>query len=102
MLHRPASTNRTYALFPSTSLFQTGAQADPRAPAVRHHDELVLAKVRAHVFGNPDRIVDVALDVQGIGHLVRVVGEEGLAGAALVVVDDGEVDRKSTRLNSSH
>src|SRR3546814_10186854 len=74
---------------------ERGAHADHRSPAVRHHDELVLAKVRAHVFGNLDRIVDVALDVQGIGHRVRVVGEEGLAGAALVVVDDRSEEHTS-------
>src|SRR3546814_9765513 len=81
MIRSPPRSTRTDTLFPYTTLFRSG----------RQHDELVLAKVRAHVFGDLARIVYGALDVQGIGHRVRVVGEEGLAGAALVVVDDGEV-----------
>src|SRR3546814_17343278 len=63
---------------------ERGAHADHRSPAVRAPDERVLATVRAHVFGGPDRLVYVTLVGQGLRIPVRGLPSEDLTreGAA--------------------
>src|SRR3712207_7075258 len=80
MIRRPPRST----LFPYTTLFRSGQRPVEQAArrvepgaAVGHHDERVVAGDGVHALGVVGRLV--------VGSLV-----------------DGEVDRKSTRLNSSH
>src|SRR2546422_2944669 len=83
MIRRPPRST----LFPYTTLFRS-VEADGQAAAevVRHGE-------------NADGIGDV--DVDARGRAAAAIVAHGV-GERVVVVVDGCVDRKSTRLNSSH
>src|SRR5687768_17977126 len=92
LLRPPRST-----LFPYTTLFRS--LLDPRLPA---------AAVAGRLDPDPLDVVDLALedprgrpvDVDPVG--VRALAGVGVLDQVVVPVDLETVDRKSTRLNSSH
>src|SRR3546814_2388522 len=119
MIRRPPRSTRTDTLFPYTTLFRSekrvGFRDDvrpARRAAVDRADDQRLAERGERV----DEIVLIADDVD-VGAVAEMIGGEAFA-ARLLGVADGEddavgaardldrfgdpLDRKSTRLNSSH
>src|SRR3546814_2574554 len=108
MKRRPPRPTRTDTLFPSTPLFRS-----PSAPAIGGGDFLghLLARelgdrVRGgdlHLLvdrGRPDveRAAEDEGEAQHVVDLVRIVRTPD----AIIATGRGDLDRKSTRLNSSH
>src|SRR3712207_9139459 len=95
MIRRPPRST----LFPYTTLFRSGVERVPRHPhaAVRVRDPQVALRRRAV-------LVDHAVDGPAAEVLRSGVVDGAVPRRVPQVVDsvDGPVDRKSTRLNSSH
>src|SRR3546814_16257114 len=92
MIRRPPRSTRTYTLFPYTTLFRS---ADPELQL-----EVGDAGHEVGVAGALAVAVDRALQLGGTAqHGGHRVGDRA---AAVVLGVDAELDRKSTRLNSSH
>src|SRR3546814_14032335 len=103
MLRRPPRPTRTDSIFPYTTLFRSGAVLDPAGDGVSG------VALEVHPHGGPAGALPLATATSGSGgafHLDVPPGEYVLR--ALPPKDDpellapAEVDRKSTRLNSSH
>src|SRR3546814_19106472 len=92
MIRRPPSSTRADTLFPYTTLFRSAELAGPDAPEILPVAQCreILRKLRERVF--PALMVR---DLGGQASLEEVVG-------AMTALADLAVDRKSTRLNSSH
>src|SRR5207245_5187850 len=87
------------SLFSLSSLFFFTATPPTQIYTLSLHDALPIFEAAAH---GPE---EAAADVEAPGGGVPEVREEEAGGALVVadrVVDHGRVDRKSTRLNSSH
>src|SRR3546814_19497974 len=97
MIRRPPRTTRTSTLFPYTTLFRSpGSQtshADGKSGFVGLDQQPVGVAAAEHA---PERPDIVRLD--GVGHRPR----DHVAGFVAGYRRDVGVDRKSTRLNSSH
>src|SRR5947207_11050358 len=90
--HPPSST-----LFPYTTLFRSAMRADvvkrPHLGVIAtHHDQRDAGRMREQAI------------VEGLGQLRLVAGNDprGPEQLLLLLPEDRLVDRKSTRLNSSH
>src|SRR3546814_19088531 len=104
MIRRPPRSTRTDTLFPDTTLFRSGgeeAEEERRAgaPAAGDHDR------RSHLCaGGPGSLAEPGHRCPGPEPAYRCA--EDHAGTerieAAVLSGGAEVDRKSTRLNSSH
>src|SRR3546814_17369476 len=104
MIRRPPRSTRTDTLFPYTTLFRSYHQV--QRDRVRGFDEVGDAPVRSGGYrsnrgiavqpeeGHGSRAHARALVLALVEELARCRGHHGM--------DDGRVDRKSTRLNSSH
>src|SRR3546814_6045377 len=116
MIRRPPRSTRTDTLFPYTTLFRSDAAAVGRVDRGVHADHLAIqVEQRATRVAAVDRGVDLQEVVIGTGLDVaaarrddagghRAAEAEGIAHGEHPVADPGlvGVDRKSTRLNSSH
>src|SRR3546814_20299492 len=127
MIRRPPRSTRTDTLFPYTALFRSGAITRlPLSLAIR--DARIGALSITPAGGEPIAIDDIALAASWNGNRVVVehlaastpwVGRAQIDGVAILHPDaielrpvhtqgfavasiDGVLDRKSTRLNSSH
>src|SRR3546814_12980619 len=91
MIRRPPRSTRTDTLFPATTLFRSAALAASARSGV-------LIKGGAYVEA-PGRTTAIAMDKTG----TITMGEPEVAAVhPLAGRTDLELDRKSTRLNSSH
>src|SRR3546814_16187315 len=92
MIRRPPRSTRTDTLFPYTTLFRSPADAIDKAAIGNAHDPLAV--------GDLDPLfVRIPADPAAPEHARR---RRALAGEHLDPGDLIELDRKSTRLNSSH
>src|SRR3546814_11624360 len=105
MLRPPPRSTLTDTLFPYTTLFRshTGLAASVRRVIVGH--ELAQLRVgRAHVVVDrgEDGVMQALLVGRGdrLGEMLQRLGEHAVHAGRLL--DAGDLDRKSTRLNSSH
>src|SRR3546814_13514467 len=99
MLRRPPRSTRTYTLFPCTTPFRSRSRGEPSLP--RRHRDRGSAGGAAAGLGDVPWISGLAEDfVEGIGSMAQFggVGLGDHEGAVLLQ----PLDRKSTRLNSSH
>src|SRR3546814_682809 len=97
MIRRPPRSTRTDTLFPYTTLFRSGIEAQIQAGEIGVTLQEVLCRAPdAALLARPDRL---AGGDQGVPVLHLDDGQD--AAAAGDQVDLAE-DRKSTRLNSSH
>src|SRR3546814_2313766 len=110
MIRRPPRSTRTDTLFPYTTLFRSlvhlalvDQPVDRRCPigrvggqAHRADDLVALSAPRSAVWERPDHR---PLPVRVADH--DICGAEGIATRAVALLGQ-QVDRKSTRLNSSH
>src|SRR3546814_14766313 len=106
MERRPPGPNRTYTLFPYTTLFRSLAALDPPQPVrgrppLDHEHRGLRVEVGVHDLG------DVGAEAVTLGSAGGRAGQDRPPGdlrlarpGRLRAVD--RVDRKSTRLNSSH
>src|SRR3546814_8656397 len=121
MIRRPPRSTRTDTLFPYTTLFRSGLrglvahlldrQPEPDLlPDLAHH-RLLQAFARLDEAGEggmhagrPDGLAAEQAAVAAVVHQHddRGVGARGMHGSATAVRAAALVDRKSTRLNSSH
>src|SRR3546814_6697361 len=115
MIRRPPRSTRTDTLFPYTTLFRSPLPGDAIIGGIRlghglvvHMDECAVAqRARAR---EPERWIPVMWDSNTARHLstrldVTVINERGVLGrlaAEITEADSNIIDRKSTRLNSSH
>src|SRR3546814_12129770 len=109
MIRRPPRSTRTYTLFPATTLFRSAR--DCRMHSLGEMNK-ALTSAREGVSENAPRITVINIPKDKIrevigtgGKVIRESCEE--TGAKIDIEDDGTVkvaavDRKSTRLNSSH
>src|SRR3546814_15626584 len=102
MIRRPPRSTRTDTRFPYTTLVRSEADHPALAPApVTRGPACVLHIRRVRL---PRALV--ALEVRDLvlapGEMTVVFGDSGIGKSCLVDVLSGMIDRKSTRLNSSH
>src|SRR3546814_3902844 len=118
MIRRPPRSTRTYTLFPYTTLFRSdqrhaarqieqaavGTGLDPEANAQRTGSKSRRWQGNRGGAVETETVPDQPTGVAAF--TARSIGPigSGIAGRALIVevVDGCEIDRKSTRLNSSH
>src|SRR3546814_15280811 len=101
MLRRPPRSKRTDTLFPSTTLFRaldhaTGEEREA-ALVVRRDQRRRTPLLVEGIFGDPGRGATLGAVRPVLGIHTHVPG-----GVRRPVVEDQDVDRKSTRLNSRH
>src|SRR3546814_13751319 len=103
MIRRPPRSTRTDTLFPYTTLFRSACSALRAASSSRRSDQLV------HSVSAAIATPAIASPSASVIQRRRVAAASALAtarSAALSILDGGGgsalVDRKSTRLNSSH
>src|SRR3546814_18421644 len=89
MIRRPPRSPRTDTLFPSTTLFRSGLARLQRGA--------VLQAMQRRAIGNLDAGRDLIAHALGDRNSVLCLGDHLLAAAVTA-----DIDRKSTRLNSSH
>src|SRR3546814_61293 len=110
MIRRPPRSTRTDTLFPYTTLFRSGHEAQ-RAEALRHRIRLDVAviilagpdELAAPLQGGRDHVVDQAMFVHR-AHRLELVGEfivehflEQILEAAVIGLEDGVLGRKIQR-----
>src|SRR3546814_18601972 len=99
MVRRPPRSTRTGPLFPYTTLFRSPSSAHATIPL---QDQLALVEQLAHRARHLGFALDPP-DVEILGVLVRsVIGIHRLAERLRGRLPVAIIDRKSTRLNSSH
>src|SRR3546814_19588509 len=97
MMRRPPRSPRTDTLFPYTSLFRAGAATVREAAiAERRGDAAALQHHRA------DKVVDFCGGHAGLDEGNERVEDFGRQPPRLAHPGKARLDRKSTRLNSSH
>src|SRR3546814_11916627 len=106
MIRRPPKSTRTDTLFPYTTLFRSGIGATARRSAVGRHSVVVERLcVALPLAGQPDPAVIADPPHGRFGDQNHSLGEHAGAQTRSVpalAIEVGGVDRKSTRLNSSH
>src|SRR3546814_10673671 len=103
MIRRPPRSTRTDTLFPYTTLFRSDVVRDRLELGVLGAVDEVGLVLALHRLVGRDRddaeVVDL-VELAGLGH--RRTGHPGELLVQAEVVLQGDRDRKSTRLNSSH
>src|SRR3546814_1250586 len=103
MIRRPPRSTRTDTLFPYTTLFRSRVRKDQEGPVAHHAahaggQECWLAHERPIL---SDVCLDAEVEFRKFQHVTSTGADEVLTLAILHRLD-GALDRKSTRLNSSH
>src|SRR3546814_15012701 len=98
MIRRPPRSTRTDTLFPYTTLFRSGlgGQRDWNVNVI-DSSRIVLTPTQSGLEVALDSAMDVAREV-----VYNRVDPDGTREVTVVRQGDDRIDRKSTRLNSSH
>src|SRR3546814_17305741 len=103
MMRRPPRSTRTDTLFPYTTLFRSHV-AQVQVPGIDVPDQRIFHLLRAFVFPQmtDDTIVVVTSRSPGDHLFLMAPDHSGDFRKKILVTNGYLVDRKSTRLNSSH
>src|SRR3546814_2033372 len=107
MIRRPPRSTRTDTLFPYTTLFRSGLHGGLGTSPPHEFERLAVVVLVFHLQELAGRAVpEVAVDLAGELVVLRLdrlsLGLDGLGAHEVAAHAVDLVDRKSTRLNSSH
>src|SRR3546814_12390370 len=92
MIRRPPRSTRTDTLFPYTTLFLSILPVKLQPPGPQHGHVCGRRQIALYAMAEPDDLLQLVANVENAHHF----------GAGPAMLDAPVIDRKSTRLNSSH